>query len=288
MAQLEYISLDTDFFDKPKIKGFVHRHGQGAVSFLLRLLCGMGRSTEGEISRDSWEAIGVEAGLDVERATSLVSYCLENQILAGDLEVLTNSRVKVDQEALAAKRAKIRERVGAYRARRKGEVPADTEVVEIRPPAAPLQAVPKLVRAAPPVATPQRDEGVDEEDPNMEIALEKLETPDGQPWTLDNRFISAGRRPMRDYPTIWLTPHELADVVKKLEESQIPIYSYKDLFLKAEAKMKTYSAQGRSNQAVSVYNWLTGFLFDELLERAIKETRLAKTMEGPKAYEQRR
>jgi hypothetical protein len=289
MAQLSYIRFDTDFFDKPKIKGLVQRHGQVAVSFLVRLLCGMGRATDGEISRDAWEAIGAEAGLATLHSEELVGYCLDNHILGGSKERLTNTRVLEDQDALEKKRVSTRARVQQHRQRQKpaedAPVPLATAAPAVVNPSAPF--VPFVPPADVAAYTPQHPESFDTTDENMQIALDKLEAPNGQNWVFDNRFIGAGRRPMKDYPTIWLTPHELSDVIRKLEESDIPQASYKDLFFKAEAKLKTYSSQGRSNQSVSVYNWLTGFLFDELLERTIKETRLAKTLEGGQ-YERRR
>lgn len=297
MAQLDYIRLDTDFFDKPKIKGLCHRHGQEAVGFLLRLLCSMGRATEGAIGRDAWEAIGIEGNLDPKRAEMFVIYCLEQKILAGDLEHLTNSRVQDDQTALERKRGAGKERVRQYRQRHKDApsfadegsdapvAPQNSQSITEPPPVATVAYLP---RATPRLVEPERQEKFDLSDPNMAIALEKLEAPTGQSWMNDNRYIGASRRPMKDYPALWLTPHELADVIKKLESSHIPVQGYKDLFLKAEARLKTYAGQGRSTQGVSVYNWLTGFLFDELLERTIKEARLAKTMEGPQRYEQRR
>lgn len=288
MAQLEYIRFDTDFFDKPKIKGLVRRHGQDGVNLLIRLLCAMGRATDGAISRDAWEFIGEEADVTVERTEQIIDYCLEQHILGGDKNSLTNARIQTDQEALERKRDSTRNRVKQYRDKQR---PAETQVITV-----PERAVARISPApyvpyVPPadVIRPKAvEEKFDTSDPNMEIALEKLQAPAGQDWTYDNRYMGAGRRPMKDYPEIWLTPQELADVIKKLEGSDIPVQSYKDLFLKAEAKLKTYSSQGRSNQTVSVYNWLTGFLFDESLERAIKETRLAKTLEGPQRYEQRR
>jgi hypothetical protein len=289
MAQLEYIRLDTDFFDKPKIKGLVYRHGHESVGFLLRLLCSMGRATEGFIGRDAWEAIGIESGIDPDRAEKLVAYCLDQGILDGDLSAISNSRVHADQDALDKKRGAARERVRTHR-QKPTEVSAPAFVARMERAVAVVpnnSPVPSPVLVVP-THRQEPTEEFDTDDPNLKIALEKLEQPAGQPWTNDNRHISAGRRPMRDYPSLWLTPPELADVVKKLEESQIPVQSYKDLFLKAEARLKTYSGQGRSTQGVSVYNWMTGFLFDELLERTIKETRLAKTMEGPQRYEQRR
>jgi hypothetical protein len=291
MTQLEYIRLDTDFFDKPKIKGLIYRHGQEAVGFLLRLLCSMGRATDGGIGRDAWEAIGIESNIDPQRAETLVVYCLEQGILEGDLSMISNSRVQADREALEKKRGAARERVRTHR--QKHQEPNAPAYVARMERAVAVSNHPQPVSVPSPVLvvahSPVEDvQEFDTSDPNLKIALEKLESPSGQPWTHDNRYMSAGRRPMKDYPALWLTPFELADVVKKLEESQIPVQAYKDLFLKAEARLKTYTGQGRSTQGVSVYNWMTGFLFDELLERTIKETRLAKTIEGPKRYEQRR
>lgn len=292
MAQVSYIRFDTDFFDKPKIKGLAHRQGVQSVLFLIRLLCAMGRATNGEISRDAWEAIGFENEYNEEKTRLVVEYCLEQKILSGNIEALSNSRIKEDQEALEKKRESTKERVA--KTRQKQSITSRPEMVPTQAEKTP-RPIPVLVNSniipghvAIEVNAQKVEETFDTSDPNMEIALEKLQKPDGQDWVRDNRFINAGRRPMKDYPLLWLTPGELADVVKKLEESDIPIQSYKDLFLKAEARINTYSAQGRSAQSVSVYNWLTGFLFDELLERTIKETRLAKTMEAPQRYEQRR
>lgn len=292
MAQVAYIRFDTDFFDKPKIKGMSHRLGNHSVLFLIRLLCAMGRATKGEISRDAWEAIGLENEYDDNQSRQVIEYCLEKNILGGSLDALTNSRIQEDQAALEKKREATKERVAKARQKQGIVSPIETPAVQPERVIKPVLGLinPNLIpgHVAVEVNTQKVEETFDTSDPNMEIALEKLEKPAGQDWNRDNRFINAGRRPMKDYPLLWLTPKELSDVIKKLEESDIPIQSYKDLFLKAEAKLTTYSAQGRSAQSVSVYNWLTGFLFDELLERTIKETRLAKTMEAPQRYEQRR
>lgn len=294
MAQVAYIRFDTDFFDKPKIKGLIHRNGQDAALLLIRLLCAMGRATDGTLNRDAWEAIGVENGMTVERAETVVQYCLTQGIVRGDLDGLTNERVSMDQQALEKKRDATRERVAKSRQQKREHphisiAPPNVSVPQVTAP--PMQQL-HVVHSTPtvnhvPTPTPQLTP-LPDVDTNMEIALDKLENPSGQPWTNDNRYIAAGRRPMRDYPQIWMTPNELADVIKKLEASDIPLSMYKDLFLKAEARLMTYSTQGRSTTGVSVYNWLTGFLFDELLERTIKETRLAKTKEVPQRYEQRR
>jgi len=284
MAQVDYIRFDTDFFDKPKIKGLIHRQGQESVLLLIRLLCAMGRATDGYLSRDSWEAIGIECGLKLERTEEIVNYFLIQRICSGSLENLGNERVQQDQAALAKRREATRERVAKFR----GKVELDYKSESCEPMVLPdprkTQPCPIDTENLPSVA-----ENIDPAgDAHLEIALEKLEAPGNQPWTRDSRFIGASRRPMKDYPLLWLAPHELADVIKKLEESDIPATMYRDLFLKAEARLKTYKSDSRSTSGVSVYLWLTGFLFDELLERTIMSTRLTKTKQGAQRYELRR
>jgi len=277
MAQVEYIRIDTDFFDKPKIKALRRRHGNKGIMLVLRLLTAMGKSSDGGLVRDTWEILATEADYEDGEAGEVVSYCLEVGIFSGDMDHVSNRRVTEDQDALERKRVAKREEMRRYRAKEKGapalqvivDKSAESDLERIQP------------RVLPVIEPSMQKETVDPgNDENLRIALEKLETPANQQWTLDNRFIMAGRRPMKDYTNIWLTPHELADVIKKLEESDIPMWSYKDLFLKAEARLVTYKQERRPVQTVSVYNWLTGFLFQEVLETTIKETRLAKTLDN--------
>lgn len=291
MAQVQYIRLDTDFFDKPKIKALAFRCGQGAVLCLIRLLCAMGRATDGELSRDAWLAISVESGLTVEDAETLAKYCLKEKIFGGNLAALTNSRVLEDQEALERKREQNRERVSRHRTKQR--TGPEATVIPLPPrPSEPIVnpdfvPVPIAPDADAQVQYPDPVEAGDDE--NLKIALDKLETPGaGKAWERDNRYILAHRRPMKDYPLIWLAPTELADVISKLEASDIPLQLYKELFKNAEAKLRTYVASGKNAQNVSVYNWLTGFLFNELLDTTTKESKLTKTIEWGNRYEQRR
>ena len=44
--------------------------------------------------------------------------------------------------------------------------------------------------------------------------------------------IGTGRRPLKKYPEIWLTRHDLAEVFESLATSQIPRENWKDVFLR--------------------------------------------------------
>lgn len=111
-------------------------------------------------------------------------------------------------------------------------------------------------------------------DPYLARALNHLDAPGGQPWTLDNRFILAGRWQMKKYPHIMIAPLELADVIRIFEETIPDINHWRRVFLKVETHLKTYRASGKSIQSINAFNWLTGWCMNEVLETAIKDQRL--------------
>lgn len=105
-------------------------------------------------------------------------------------------------------------------------------------------------------------------------ALRHLEEPSDQPWTLDNRFILAGRQKMKSYPHIMISPDELADVIRTFEQTLPDVTLWRQVFLKVETHLKTYVATGRSIQTINPFLWLTGWCLNETLETACKSQRL--------------
>jgi len=105
---------------------------------------------------------------------------------------------------------------------------------------------------------------------------EKLLEPirEGAPWLTSNLFILAGRRPLRLYPNVFLAPTELRAVITLYEESGIPEKRLKEAFTLCASKLATYKISGRRIETVDVFSWLIGWIRDQLLETAIKETRL--------------
>lgn len=105
---------------------------------------------------------------------------------------------------------------------------------------------------------------------------EKLLTPvtEGAPWLTSNLYMLAGRRPLKTWPDIFLAPTELRAVISLYEESGIPEKRLKEAFTLAASKLATYKISGRRIETVDVFSWLIGWIRDQLLETAIKETRL--------------
>lgn len=258
-AQLDYIRLDTDFFDKPKVKAFLQKYGQENVNLFIRILCAIGRSTDGRINRDCADALIYDARIENEQGWEVITYLLENELLTGTPTKISNPRVLDDSQALARKRNATNERVRKHRTKKKKN---EDEQVQ----AEVLETVKTQV---------SKLEGTG--DRHIDLARRKLVSEEeGGEWRTDNRYMLAGRRPMRDYPLIWLSEPELAEISKRLEASDIPPDCYKDLFLRAQGLLVTKAANGENTKNVAVYNWLTGFLFNDVLEQTIKTNRLAK------------
>jgi len=258
-AQLDYIRFDTDFFDKPKVKAFLQKYGQENVNLFIRILCAIGRSTDGRINRDCADALIYDARIENKQGWEVIIYLLENELLTGTPTKISNPRVLDDSQALARKRNATNERVRKHRSQKK-QIEAEQAQSDV------LETVKTQVS--------QLEKSGDR---HIDLARRKLVSEqEGGEWRTDNRYILAGRRPMRDYPLIWLSEPELAEISKRLEASDIPPDCYKDLFLRAQGLLVTKAANGENTKNVAVFNWLTGFLFNDVLEQIIKTNRLAK------------
>lgn len=115
------------------------------------------------------------------------------------------------------------------------------------------------------------NEGTPPQKPTIfEKAAQEVLVPDDDPEIQsDNRFITAGRKPLKNYPLIWLSKTELMDILKLYEESGIPIDKhgvYKQAFRAVQARLLTNKTEGLSTKKVSSFNWLIGWALNELLD----------------------
>ena len=123
-------------------------------------------------------------------------------------------------------------------------------------------------------------------DPNLEKWLPKasehlpLPTDPPQKWQLDNRFINAGRRPMKKYPLIFISATELAEVFRQYDEVGLQPIDARQAFQAVAGRLLTHAANGSSNNQVSAFNWLIGWAKQEVLETAIKDERHKNAKEG--------
>lgn len=101
--------------------------------------------------------------------------------------------------------------------------------------------------------------GETKEDVRLIRALEALEPPNES----SRIYITTGRRQLKRYPEIWLTPREYADAVEVYKEADInPQRGARAL----ETELKTKKVQGRSTDFISHFNWLTGFILQRLID----------------------
>ena len=81
---------------------------------------------------------------------------------------------------------------------------------------------------------------------------------------------------MKEYPDVWLTLGELANIIRDWDRSKIPTHLFRKGFLSAQARALSQVSQGKRPEWSAHANWLLGFIKGELMEEAIKEARLKK------------
>ena len=100
-----------------------------------------------------------------------------------------------------------------------------------------------------------------------------------QAWMNDNRYIGVGRRPMKEWPDIWLRESELVEILGKLQASQIPPSKYKDLFKKCVSRIDQWKASNKPVRDINCFAWMTTYIWKELVDEVINELRLKRQLE---------
>lgn len=129
------------------------------------------------------------------------------------------------------------------------------------------------------IHTPEKKVFADHLEKFMITVEQRLEQPGGKNWELDSQFISAGRRPMRDYPDIWLTPIELAEILFQYEEAGIAD-RMREANQLVQARLSTMKAEGKNVKFKSAASWYMGFIKREVLENKLKSNSLKKQKEN--------
>lgn len=92
-------------------------------------------------------------------------------------------------------------------------------------------------------------------------------------WETDNRFITAGRRPMIDYPQIWMTRTELAEILRQYSDVGL-LSKMREANQIVNSKLMTMVANGQDPTKVSAANWYIGWVKTDLLNQMVAETKL--------------
>lgn len=98
-------------------------------------------------------------------------------------------------------------------------------------------------------------------------------------WRANPQHERLGRRPLKKYPDLFLTPDELAAVFDQLSAAGIPADQYRLVFMRVAARLMTHRADGRDLASVSAFNWLTGWAKSEVLKELADACHLERSRE---------
>lgn len=119
------------------------------------------------------------------------------------------------------------------------------------------------------------------EDEDLLEARENLHAPTGsEPWEKTNDFILLGRRPMKNYPDIFMTPGDLAQVIK-IYDDNLKGENWKPMFLQCEAEIKTQMAKGIKRERISALKYLTTFCLETALRLKNERVKIQRNSERP-------
>jgi hypothetical protein len=96
----------------------------------------------------------------------------------------------------------------------------------------------------------------------------------------DNRYITAGRRPMKNYPDIWITPYQLADVFSQYDSDGISLdnkNNFLGAFKAVQARLQTYKEQGKPLININPYIWLIGWAKEDLIKALTAKNNLKRS-----------
>lgn len=102
----------------------------------------------------------------------------------------------------------------------------------------------------------------------------------GAEWMRSRQYTHAGRRPLKNYPNIFLAPDELGDVFEQLQTAGINAEEFKLVFKRVNARLNTAKAQGKTLEFISAYNWLTGWAKGEV----VRELTASSNLERSRVY----
>lgn len=136
-----------------------------------------------------------------------------------------------------------------------------------------------------PAGTIKKDKNLENEKNSEEVSIHArhaledhfLPFEEGAVWLQNPQYVGAGRRPLKNYPEIFLTPAELADVFEQLVEAGIPPEQFKLVFKRVAARLATYKAQGKNLAMISVYNWLIGWAKSDVVKELTASCNLQRS-----------
>lgn len=285
--QLRHALIDVNFASKPKVQALRAEHGPLAELLLIRLICVLSAATDGIARKSVAYVQGHDIGLDRAKVDEILSYLAFEQMLTILGDSMTQERVVEDQKRLAEKRAQAAQRQQAWRDKRvtsrvtNAFSESDVTVSPVTDTDTDLGSDLDLKDSSSSSPPPEQPEPRPEPEPPdiYEVEAEKrLEKPGGgAAWERSPAFVSAGRRPLRKYPGIFLSVFELAHIFREWEGVDFELADIDAGFRTCLARLKSKAAKGERVDTTCVYAWMTSFILHDAVEKKTKVNRLRKS-----------
>ena len=89
-------------------------------------------------------------------------------------------------------------------------------------------------------------------------------------------FVNTGRRPMIDYPDLWLTTVELEQAIATWKSNGVAKEAYRQMLASAQSRALTQKGSGKDTSRIAAVNWLTSWVLQEHLKTQSESARLKK------------
>lgn len=90
--------------------------------------------------------------------------------------------------------------------------------------------------------------------------------------------IGTGRKPLRKYPEIWITPDELEEVLESLTRSNLPQDRWKEVFLKVRTFARDQAGESKNFKRVRCVSALMGWAKKEVVSEFNEATKLHRNL----------
>lgn len=283
-GRLPAILLNADFYSKGRNIRWMKENGYESIPILQAVWIASSQEKDCKISKDDAYSIPFLLTFDFEKIKKILDSAVEVGLLDGNETHYWNSQIVKDAKKFQSKHnnysraSKERERAkqeqdSARILPKLGQNHIDTDIdnesdnESIKEKSQPHPVVQPMAET-----DPKRLE-------LARLAEDQLVPADEPTIQKNNQFISAGRRPMRKYPEIWLTPLEFVEAVEIITAEGVPRDKLKNVFQPVAARIRGYRAEGRDVSRTPAFTHLTTFGLAEALKvlKASKDLKRSET-----------
>jgi hypothetical protein len=271
--------LESGFFSDPKTLRLIDKHGPGAALQVLHIWSWLTNSADGRLDYESALVLGRAAGMGCDVMSQVIQTALDLKLLYKEQDgSLFHPTIMKAREKFFSKRRNYVEarnkRVGvqAERSVNPARILPEFSTAPINITNTNHNTNNKLYRSEgsaegnqlPPPEMPSSKppEG------QLESFAEEMLTPETSEVVRKSRvYITTGRRPLKDYPNVWLNRAEFVMMLEQFQEAKVVKRELKHLLAACEAGMLEKKGKGIDPQMTSSFKWLTGFLLEDYLKK---------------------